>query len=192
MITRLYQTMMRLASHRHALLWLAVVSFIESSVFPIPPDVMLIPMVLATPSRAWRYALVAALSSVAGGWLGYGIGALLFDSVGRQLIGFYHLQASFQAFQAMFQTYGGWIVLAKGLTPIPFKLVTIASGAAHLDPWVFTLSALGSRLLRFFLVAGLLYHFGAPIRAFVERRLVLATSAALAALIGGFFILRLI
>jgi membrane protein YqaA with SNARE-associated domain len=190
MINRLYQWVMRLAGHRHAMLWLAAVSFIESSVFPIPPDVMLIPMVLAAPTRAWRYAAVATLASVAGGWLGYAIGALLYDSFGQRVVAFYHLEAGFAAFQDLFQRYGGWIVLAKGMTPIPFKLVTIASGVAHLDPLVFTLSAIGSRAVRFFLVAALLRRFGAPIRQFVEDRLLLVTSAALILLVGGFLLLR--
>jgi membrane protein YqaA with SNARE-associated domain len=190
MIHRLYQWMMRLAGHRHAVLWLAAVSFIESSVFPIPPDIMLIPMVLAAPSRAWRFALVATASSVAGGWLGYAIGAALYDGLGEKIIAFYHLEAGFASFQDLFQRYGGWIVLAKGMTPIPFKLVTIASGVAHLDPLVFTLSAIGSRALRFFLVAGLLRWFGEPIRQFVEQRLVIVTSAALALVVGGFLVLR--
>jgi membrane protein YqaA with SNARE-associated domain len=190
MFHALYQWMMRLAGHRHAVGWLAAISFVESSVFPIPPDVMLIPMVLAAPALAWRYAAVATLASVAGGWLGYAIGAALFDTLGQSVIAFYHLESGFAAFQQLFQHYGGWIVLAKGMTPIPFKLVTIASGAVHLDPLVFTLSAVGSRALRFFLVAALLYRFGPPIRQFVEGRLVLVTSATLAMLVGGFLILR--
>jgi len=190
MIHRLYQWVMRLASHRHAVLWLAAISFAESSVFPIPPDVMLIPMVLAAPARAWRLALVATIASVAGGWLGYAIGAALYDGIGQRIIALYHLEAGFAAFQEMFRHYGGWIVLAKGVTPIPFKLVTIASGMVHLDPFVFTLSAIASRAVRFFLVAGLLHHFGAPIREFVEERLVMVTSAALALLLGGFLVFR--
>jgi membrane protein YqaA with SNARE-associated domain len=190
MIHRLYQWMMRLAGHRHAVAWLAAISFIESSVFPIPPDVMLIPMVLAAPTRAWRLAAVATLASVAGGWLGYAIGAALYQGFGAKIIALYHLEAGFASFQDMFQRYGGWIVLAKGMTPIPFKLVTIASGVVHLDPLVFTLSAIGSRAIRFFLVAGLLHHYGEPIRQFVEQRLVMVTTAALALLVGGFLVLR--
>jgi membrane protein YqaA with SNARE-associated domain len=181
---------MHLAGHRHALIWLGLISFIESSVFPIPPHIMLIPMVLAAPQRAWLYALVTSASSVAGGWLGYGIGALLYDSIGQQVIAFYHLEAGFAQFQAMFQHYGGWIVLAKGMTPIPFKLVTIASGVVHLDPLVFTVSAIASRSFVFFLMAALLRWFGEPIRQFVEGRLVLVTTGFLALLVSGFLILR--
>ena len=190
MLDRIYQWLMRLASSERALLWLALVSFVEASVFPIPPDIMLIPMVLAAPSRWWRVALVATVASVIGGWLGYGIGALLYDTIGQKVIAFYHLQDAFTSFQAKFQQYGGWIVLAKGATPIPFKLVTIASGVVHLDPLVFTISAIGSRAFRFFVVALLLRWFGEPIRLFVEKRLVWVTTIGLVLLIGGFVMIR--
>lgn len=189
-MTRIYQWLMRLAASERALLWLALVSFIEASVFPIPPDIMLIPMVLAAPTRWWRIALVATAASVAGGWLGYWIGATLFDAFGQKILAFYHLEAGFASFQAKFQDYGGWIVLAKGVTPIPFKLVTIASGAVHLDPLIFTISAIGSRAVRFFLVAVLLRLFGEPIRHFVEKHLVWVTTAGLVLLIGGFVVIR--
>ncbi len=189
-MTRIYQWLMRLAASERALVWLALVSFIEASVFPIPPDVMLIPMVLAAPTRWWRIALVATVASVVGGWLGYWIGATLFDTFGRSVIAFYHLEAGFASFQAKFQQYGGWIVLAKGATPIPFKLVTIASGAVHLDPLIFTVSAIGSRAIRFFLVAALLRYFGEPIRYFVEKHLAWVSTAGLVLLIGGFVVIR--
>ncbi len=181
---------MRLAASPNAVWWLAVVAFVESSVFPIPPDVLLIPMVVAARDKAWRYALVATLASVAGGWLGYAIGWLLYDQFGRQVIAFYHLDAQFEAFRAAFDQYGGWIVLAKGATPIPYKLVTIASGVAHLDPLIFTLASIGSRALRFFIVAALLWRFGEPIRDFVEKRLVLVTSAFVALLVGGYLVFK--
>ncbi len=187
---QLYQWLMRLAASPRALLWLALVSFIEASVFPIPPDIMLIPMVLAAPRRWWRIALVATAASVVGGWLGYWIGATLFDAVGQKVLAIYHLQDAFASFQAKFQEYGGWIVLAKGATPIPFKLVTIASGVVHLDFVIFTLSAIGSRAFRFFLVAALLRWFGEPIRHFVEKHLVWVTTLALVLLIGGFVVIK--
>lgn len=181
---------MGLAEHRHALVWLAGIAFIESFIFPIPTAVMLIPMVLATPQRAWKLAGIATVCSVAGGWIGYGIGAFLFDSFGQKIITLYHLEAGYAHFVELFRHYGGWVVLAKGLTPIPFKLVTIASGALGLDPLVFTLSALGSRATQFFLVAGLLHFFGPPIKNFIEQRLLLVTSAALLVIVGGFLLLR--
>jgi membrane protein YqaA with SNARE-associated domain len=190
MIKALYQWVMDRAGHRHAVFWLAAVSFVESSIFPIPPHVLLIPMVLAAPQRAWLLAGVTSAASVAGGWLGYGIGALLFDAFGAKVIAFYHLEAGFASFQAMFQHYGGWIVLAKGMTPIPFKLVTIASGVVHLDPLIFTISAIASRSFVFFLMAALLRWYGAPIRVFVEKRLVLLTTVFLGLLVGGFVLLQ--
>jgi len=190
MLKRLYDWMMGLASDRRALMWLAAVSFIESSVFPIPPDIMLIPMVLAERRRAWYFATVATLSSVVGGWLGYAIGALLFDTLGQPIINFYHLQSSFLAFQAWFAENGGWVILAKGWTPIPFKLITITAGFSHLDPIIFTVTCIGSRAMRFFLVAGLLYFFGEPIRDFIERRLTLVTTAFVVALVGGFLVIK--
>lgn len=191
-LRRTYDRVMRLAASPHAAWWLAGVAFIESSVFPIPPDVMLIPMVVAARDRAWRYALVATLASVAGGWLGYAIGAVLYDEFGRSIIAFYHLDAQFAAFRSAFDHYGAWIVLIKGATPIPYKLVTIASGVAHLDPLTFTLASIGSRALRFFIVAALLWRFGEPIRDFVEKRLLLVTSAFAALLVGGYLVLRLV
>jgi membrane protein YqaA with SNARE-associated domain len=187
----MYDWVMRLAARPDAVWWLAAISFIEASVFPIPPDVLLIPMVLAARERAWRYALVATLASVAGGWLGYAIGALLYAEFGQRIIDFYHLQSAFAAFADAFARWGGWIVLVKGATPIPYKLVTIASGVAHLDPVTFTLASIGSRAMRFFIVAALLWRFGEPVRIFVERRLVLVTSAFAALLVGGFLVLKL-
>lgn len=192
MLQRVYDSMMKLAAHRRALWWLAAISFIESSVFPIPPDVMLIPMVLAAREKAWRYAAVATVFSVLGGWLGYAIGYFLFEAIGRPIIDFYHLSAGFAVFQAKFNEYGAWIVLIKGMTPIPYKLVTIASGVAHLDPVVFTLASIGSRAMRFVLVTGLLYFFGEPVRDFIERRLTLVTTAFVVALVGGFLAIKLV
>jgi membrane protein YqaA with SNARE-associated domain len=192
LLKRLYDWVMRLAASPNAVWWLAAVSFVEASVFPIPPDVLLIPMVLAARERAWRYALIATIASVAGGWLGYGIGALLYAEFGQKIIGFYHLEAAFDAFTDAFARWGGWIVLVKGATPIPYKLVTIASGVAHLDPVIFTLASIGSRAMRFFIVAALLWRFGEPVRVFVERRLVLVTTAFAALLVGGFVALKFV
>ncbi|HIJ63301.1 MAG TPA: DedA family protein [Rhodospirillaceae bacterium] len=191
MLKQLYDWMMGLAGHRRALLWLAAVSFIESSVFPIPPDIMLIPMVLAERRKAWYFAAVATLSSVIGGWLGYGIGYFLFETVGQPIIDFYHLQSGFLAFQSWFAQNGGWVILAKGWTPIPYKLITITAGFSRLDPLIFTLASIGSRAMRFFLVAGLLYYFGEPIRGFIERRLTLVTTAFVVVLVGGFLAIKL-
>ncbi len=190
MLRRLYDRTMALAAHRHALFFLAAVSFVESSLFPIPPDVLLIPMVMAARERAFRIALVCTLASVAGGLAGYAIGALLFDAVGRPLLSFYGYMAEFARFQAAYNDWGAWIVAGAGITPFPYKVITIASGVTGLDLVTFTVFSALSRGARFFAVAALLWYFGAPIRAFLERHLGAVTAAFFALLIGGFALAR--
>ncbi len=190
MIARLYSRTLAVAAHRHAMAALALVSFAESSFFPLPPDVLLVPMILAQPRRAWLIAAVCTIASVLGGYVGYAIGFFLFDALGRPLLEFYHAMDKYEAFKASFAEWGAWIIVIKGLTPIPFKLVTIASGAAQFSLPAFTLASLVSRSLRFFLLAALLWRFGEPIRDFIERRLMLVTSLFAAALVGGFVVLR--
>ncbi|WP_395708991.1 YqaA family protein [Reyranella sp.] len=190
MLRGLYDWVMRLAAHKQALPALAVISFLESSVFPIPPDVMLIPMVLADRTRAFRIALVCTIASVLGGLLGYAIGYYLFETLGEWVVRTYGLQAGLAAFRTGFEQYGIWIILIKGLTPIPYKLVTIASGAAHFDLFTFVWASIMTRGLRFFLVAALLWKFGEPIRSFIEERLTLLTWLFLIALVGGFVAFR--
>jgi membrane protein YqaA with SNARE-associated domain len=190
MLRRFYDRIIALAENPRALWWLAVVSFVESSFFPIPPDAMLIPMVLAKPQRAWIIALVCTVASVAGGFLGYAIGYYFFETWGHSIIEFYGLQDGFAKFQQQFNEYGLEIILIKGLTPIPYKIVTIASGAAHFDLLTFGVASLVTRGARFFLVAGLLRIFGQPIRDFIEKRLTLVTTAFLVVLVGGFLALR--
>ena len=186
MFQRLYDRTMSLASHRHAMRVLAAVSFAESSVFPIPPDAMLIPMVLAHRDRAWRMAAVCTVASVLGGILGYIIGYFLFEAVGRPILDFYGFQEEFQRFADAYNRWGLWIILIKGLTPIPYKIVTIASGVAQFDPVVFILASIATRGARFFLVAALLRRFGPPIRSFVEKNLTAVATAALLLIVGGF------
>jgi membrane protein YqaA with SNARE-associated domain len=169
---------------------MGVVSFMESSFFPIPPDVMLVPMVLANRAKAFRIALVCTVCSVLGGLFGYAIGYFFFETLGAWVVKTYGLQAGLAAFRAGFDEYGTWIILIKGLTPIPYKLVTIASGAAHFDLFTFVWASILTRGLRFFLVAALLWKFGEPIRAFIEKRLTLLTWIFLFALIGGFVVVR--
>ena len=169
---------------------MALVSFAESSFLPLPPDFLLVPMTLAQPRRAWLIAAVCTVTSVAGGYVGYAIGFFLFDALGRPLLEFYHAMDKYEAFRSAFAQWGAWIIVIKGLTPIPFKLVTIASGAARFDLVAFTLASLVSRSLRFFLIAALLWRFGEPIRDFIERRMMLVTSLIAAALVGGFVVLR--
>ena len=169
---------------------MALISFAESSFLPLPPDFLLVPMTLARPRQAWLIAAVCTITSVVGGYVGYAIGFFLFDAIGRPLLEFYHAMDKYEAFKSAFAEWGAWIIVIKGLTPIPFKLVTIASGAARFDLVAFTLASLVSRSLRFFLIAALLWRFGDPIRDFIERRLMLVTSLAAAALVGGFVVLR--
>lgn len=190
MMRRAYDWTMRMATHRKAPHALFGVAFAESSFFPIPPDAMLIPMVVANPAKAWFYASVATLASVLGGIMGYAIGYFLYETLGLWLINVYGLAAQFEAYRAAYNEWGLWIILIKGLTPIPYKLVTIASGAAAFDFWVFLGASVVTRGARFFLVAALLYWFGEPIRDFIERRLTLVTTAFVVALIGGFVVVK--
>jgi membrane protein YqaA with SNARE-associated domain len=191
MIRPLYDWTMRLGASRHAVWALAFVAFVESSVFPIPPDVLLIPMVLAARHRAWRFAAVCTIASVAGGFAGYAIGAGLFEAVGEPILAFYGYEAAFARFTGRYNEWGAWIVAFFGVTPFPYKVITIASGVTQLDPVVFGIASVLSRALRFFLVAALLWRFGAPIRAFIEKRLGLLTLVFFALLIGGFAALEL-
>ena len=190
MLRRLYDWTMALAARPNALPALGVVSFIESSFFPIPPDVMVLPMVLAKPQRAWTIALVATVTSVLGGILGYAIGYYLFETVGLWVIDLYGYRDGFEAFRHAYAEWGLWIILIKGMTPIPYKIVTIASGAASFDFWVFVVASALTRGARFFLVAGLLKYFGPPIRDFVERRLTLVTTIFVVGLVGGFIAVK--
>jgi membrane protein YqaA with SNARE-associated domain len=190
MMQRAYEWTMRKAGHEkapHALFWVA---FAESSFFPIPPDVMLIPMVLANRAKAWTFAAICTIASVLGGLVGYAIGYFVYETLGQWLIGVYGLGAQFDAYRAAYNEWGLWIILIKGLTPIPYKLVTIASGAAAFNFWVFVAASIVTRGGRFLLVAGLLYWFGEPIREFVERRLTLLTALFVAALVGGFVAIK--
>jgi len=190
MLRRFYDRVIALAEHPQALWWLAVVSFVESSFFPIPPDALLIPMVLAKPQRAWIIATVCTIASVAGGFLGYAIGYYFFETWGHSIIEFYGLTESFKNFQDQFNKYGLEIILIKGLTPIPYKIVTIASGAAHFDLLTFGIASVVTRGARFFAVAALLRLFGEPIRHFIEKRLTLVTTVFIVVVIAGFVALR--
>jgi membrane protein YqaA with SNARE-associated domain len=190
MMRTLYRRLLALSASPRAPLWLAVIAFAESSFFPLPPDALLVPMVLARPRRAWVLALICTAASVAGGCLGYFIGAELFDMVAMPLLRLYHYQDRFAAFRDHYQKFWLWAMLFKGLLPIPYKIVTIASGAIHYDFFTFVLASAATRGLRFFLEAALLRAFGDRARDFIEKRLglVLITVAILA--IGGIVALR--
>jgi len=190
MLYRLYDWTMGLAAHRHAMWALAAIAFVESSVFPIPPDVLVIPMVLAARERAWRIAIVATVASVLGGLLGYGIGALLFETVGRPVLELYGYIDKFAEFQRLFAEWGAWIVAGFGFTPFPYKVITITSGVVNLDPTVFMIASVISRAARFFLVAALLWWFGPPIRTFIEKNLPVLTLLFFVLLFAGFVAVR--
>lgn len=171
MLRTLYDKTLAWSGHRHAIWILAAVSFTESSFFLVPPDVLLIPMVLAARTRWFKIALVCTVASVLGGLFGYAIGAFLFDSVGQPILAFYHAAEKFDAIRAAYNDNGVWIVFTAGFSPIPYKIFTIASGVTGMDPWSFALASAVGRGARFFLVAILLWKFGAPIQAFIEKRL---------------------
>lgn len=192
MLRRLYDWTLRLSEHRLALWALAVVAFLESSVFPIPPHVMIIPMVIARPDRWLLIAGVAAAASVAGGMAGYALGAFAFESVGRPVLSFYGKEEAFATFAARYNDYGAWAVLVGGLTPFPYKVITILSGATGLSLPVFTLSSIVARSAIFLVLAGLLRLLGPPIREFVEKRLALMFTLFLILLFGGFALVRFI
>ena len=190
MLRRIYEWVLRLGEHRHAPTALFGVSFAESSFFPIPPDVMLIPMILAERLKAWRFALICTIGSVLGGLFGYFIGATLYDVVGQPIVAFYGLEHKMDSFFEQYKLYGAAIVFMAGFTPIPYKVFTIASGVAGLSLPVFVLASLLSRGARFFLVATLLYFFGPTIRAFIERYLGLVTLVGGVLLVGGFVAIK--
>jgi len=188
MLRRIYDWCIAAADKPYSLWILSVVSFAESSFFPIPPDIMLIPMSLARPHRAWVYAGVCTIASVAGGILGYGIGALLYDSLGQWLIHVYGLSNGVEEFRQKYAQYGAVIILLKGLTPIPYKLVTITSGFAGYNIWLFVLFSIITRGARFFLAAVVMNRYGDVIRAELEKRLGLWVALGAILLIGGFVV----
>ncbi len=192
MLRSLYDWTVALARSRHALWALAVVAFLESSVFPIPPDVMMIPMILAAPRRAFLIASVACAASVSGGLLGYYIGAGVFEAVGRPVLEFYGKDAYFAEFRDHYNAWGAWAVLIAGITPFPFKVITILSGATGLSLPVFITASILARGVRFFLVAALLWKFGLPIRDFIERHLGPVFTVFMVLLVGGFVLVRFV
>lgn len=187
---RLYNWTMRLARGRHAWPALGAVSFAESSFFPIPPDVMLVPMALADRQRALLLAAWCTAASVIGGLFGYAIGALLFDSVGQWLINLYGAEHHMDTFKGWYAEYGAWVVLVAGITPFPYKIVTIASGIVGYNLALFIVLSIIARGARFFMVAGLIYFFGEPIRDFIERRMEMVGFGMLGLLVGGFLLVR--
>lgn len=192
MLRPIYDWTMDQATRPHALWMLALISFAESSFFPIPPDILLIPMILAQRERAFLIAFVCTVASVIGGLAGYAIGYLLYDTVGLPILDLYGYAEKFESFQASYNEYGAWIVFGAGLTPFPYKVITIASGVTQLDLGVFTLASILARGLRFFVLAALLWYWGRPIKRFIEANFGWLSVAFFVLLVGGFALLKLL
>ena len=190
MLRGLYNWTMGLAGHRHALWALAIVSFAESSIFPIPPDILMIPMLLARPNRAFLIASVCLIASVLGGIAGYASGALFYDQIGAPILAALGKADAMAEFNARFNDLGFWPVLIAGLTPFPYKVITIMSGWTGLPLGTFIVTSIIARGIRFFVIAALLRQFGAPLRDFIERRLGLMFTLFIVILLGGFYAVR--
>ena len=186
MIHRLYAWTMRLAEHRHAPAWLFGVAVAEASFFPVPVEGILLPMMFARPKRSWWYSTIATAGTVIGGALGFAIGALFYQTVGKAILDFYGQADAFQQFAGLYRDWGGWIVFAGGFTPIPYKVISIASGVVRMDIWVFLIVSLVSRGLRFYIQAALLWWFGPAVRTFVEKNLAWVAFGAFALGVAGF------
>lgn len=190
MLQKTYNWVMSLADHPRAKIALAIVSFTESSFFPIPPDPLYLAMALKKREAVWNLALLCTLTSVVGGFLGYAIGHGLYEVVGKPIIDMYGYGGSFQKMQEQFNKWGFWIVALKGLTPIPYKIVTIASGVSGLDLLTFTIASLIARGFRFYTLATLFWFYGAQLREYIERNLTLVTTVLVILLIGGYFVIK--
>lgn len=185
MLRRLYDWIIQLSQSRHATLALGIVSFAEASFFPIPPDVMLVPMCLAKREQSWNYALIATVCSVLGGLFGYAIGYSLYETVGHYVIQLYGGVDAMESYKNAFAHYGHWVILLKGLTPIPYKVVTIAAGVAAYSLPMFILLSLITRALRFYMVSAALFYAGPSARNFIEKKLGLVTMGLAVLVIGG-------
>ncbi len=189
-LRNLYDATIELSNTKKAIYALAFVAFLESSIFPIPPDVMLIPMILANRQNAFLYASVCTIFSVLGGVAGYFIGAVFYDSLGTSIISFYGYENGFDHFKALYDEHGSWIVGMAGVTPFPYKVITILSGIAAMDLINFISISTLARGVRFFALAILLWFFGTPIRNFIDRYFALLTIIFFLIIVSGFFILK--
>lgn len=190
-VRKIYDAVFHLSKDKGALYWLFAISFIESSFFPIPPDVMLIPMILATPKKAWNIAGIATVGSVIGAYLGYIIGVYFFQLIAEPLLNFYGYLEKFNSFKDLYNEHGAWIVFGAGITPFPYKIITIASGVVHMNLIIFTIASIIARGMRFFLVAWLLKAYGEKMRDFIEKNLGWLSIVFLLLLIGGFAAIKL-
>lgn len=190
LLQKTYDQMLRLAADKHAMALLFIVAFAESSFFPIPPDIMIIPMVLAAPNKAWKIAGLATVASVIGGYFGYFIGSYLFEKIAEPILLFYHALDKFHEFENYYHQFGAWIVFGAGITPFPYKIITIASGAVHLDLSIFTIASVLARGIRFYFIAWLLKKYGAPMKLFIEKNLGWLSVLFLIILIGSFALIK--
>ena len=189
-LKRTYNWTLEKAQHKNAKWYLSLISFVESSFFPIPPDILLIPMALASKARALFYAFMCTLFSVLGGILGYAIGYFFYNSVGIYIVDFYHLENSFNIFESYYKEFGILIVLGAGITPFPYKFITIASGVFGLNIFLFIIVSIIGRGLRFYLIAILLYFFGEKIKLIIDKYFNILTIVFFILLVGSVFIIR--
>ena len=192
MFNTLYKKCLNLAAHKSSKYYLALVSFVESSFFPIPPDILLIPMIIAKRVKAWMYAFICTFSSVLGGVAGYAIGYFFYNSIGVLIIDAYHLSNSFNVFESYYNEYGILIVLGAGFTPFPFKFITIASGVFNLNIFLFIITAIIARGLRFYLLAGLLFVFGEKIKVLIDKYFNILAFIFFILLIGSVLLIKFI
>ncbi len=191
-LDKLYNRVIELARHKYASAWLAFISFIESTIFPIPPDVMFVPMCISNRKKIWFYATICTVFSVIGGAVGYFLGAIFYDTIGFAILNMYSMHGKFTEFQQYYKEFGVLIVLAAGITPFPYKVITIASGVIGLNFFLFMISSLIARAFRFFLEAILLWYFGEKIRIFIEKHLGILTAIFVFLIIGGFILIKYI
>jgi len=189
-LKKTYNWTLEKAQHKNAKWYLSLISFAESSFFPIPPDILLIPMALASKARALFYAFMCTLFSVLGGILGYAIGYFFYNSVGIYIVDFYHLENSFNIFENYYKEFGILIVLGAGITPFPYKFITIASGVFGLNIFLFIIVSIIGRGLRFYLIAILLYFFGEKIKLIIDKYFNILTVVFFILLVGSVFIIR--
>jgi len=189
MLRKFYDWIMGFASHPKSVWILGAVSFAESSFFPLPPDPLYIAMLLNNKKRVWEYATICTVTSVVGGWFGYYIGYAFYETIGQWLIEVYHMENSFNSIQATFDKWGFWFISFKGLTPIPYKFVTLASGLVHFDFMLFTIASVIARGMRFFMIAVLFWYYGPEMKAYIDKNLTFVTSVSAFALVFGFLIL---
>ncbi len=189
-IKSMYEWCMKLVSGRYALPALCAVSFIESSFFPIPPDIFMIPLILARRSEAFKIALYTTVSSVLGGLFGYAIGYFLYETVGIAILNFFHYAQQFESFRHSYNEYGAWIVFGAGITPFPYKIITIASGTTGMNLIIFMIASVVARGLRFFLIAALLWKYGEPMKTYIEKNLGWLSVVFFLLLLGGFALIK--